>query len=128
MGYSLTSYVFYGIPLAETDEESDVFDEDILDTVGEWPYDSSDINSGNYIENANERKKEYGIDTLVIGVMDWTYYAVAVKESITRSDYSEAEFTPQEAKPEWNEKLKAWCEELGVEYRQPKWYVAAAYW
>jgi hypothetical protein len=69
-----------------------------------------------------------GVDVEMAGYEDNLISLIVIRESYIRAEWSEIKpLKSLEAKPEWDQKLHDWCELMGVEWREPGWYVASLY-
>lgn len=150
MGSTPRGILFYGFPLADTEDESPLFpwglDEYEEDDSGGWEkaYFSSvglenlsvdhtrfrndteyNAEVRTYWYKRNEAKARLGVDIGFAGYDGYTsYYLSAYSCS---SEWGAMTIASMEIKPEWNEKIKHFCEMVGIEYQQPAWYLTSLY-
>lgn len=148
MGTDPHGLVFYGFPLVAEDgepvnpwasEDEDDENEEELDTPS--PYtDWEEIylkakglaESTDDVKTWREKRRTTldagGVDVVLAGYGECLIDCIVIKESYVRAEWGEVlPLKTLETKPEWDGQLREWCETLGIEYRQPGWFVAALY-
>ena len=140
MGMNLTAFVFYGLevcgpgddPPWDPEGDGDIeWEEVLLATAGlEWSQ-RDQYDEKEYWEKRKAAKAGFAVDVEFMGVGDYVGRALVFAPSVLESDWSALEpidgldlSTPEGA----DEKLKWACELLGIEWVQPRWYLAGRYW
>lgn len=137
--------LYYGISITPPDEygSEPELRADRYDLEYEWeqkhrpeaPLDRSDLHSQEW-EDWRKRLQEWEASSQNVqigfsGADDCERYFVHCAAMVKRVEWSEQlEITPEmlAPNPEADEWIKKFCEFAGVEYQQPKWYLAARYW
>lgn len=149
MGSEPHGLVFYGFPLVDEDGEpvNPWASEDDEEEEGDDPYcdwgerlaiargaakpEHKDYNSsdwGTFFKKKAEAKEASPINVALAGYGECLIDCIVIKESYVRAEWGEVlPLKTLETKPEWDGQLREWCETLGIEYRQPGWFVAALY-
>ena len=150
MGNSPHGLVFYGFALVDEDgepvnpwaNEDDSDDEEGSSVYVDWQERLAIIKGavkpGHTSYDAPEWKafhdKQNGVegaspvDVVLAGYGECLIDCIVIKESYVRADWGEVlPIKTLEALPEWDEQIREWCKTLGIEYRQPGWFVAALY-
>lgn len=121
MGMYASGHLRYGIVIPTWEPQEELQDED-GDIIGDdWDY-FFEVKTGN---------SAYRGSPVEISYMD--DYSEEQVVFVTVSGFT-ADSEPQEVdadlltvKPEWDEQIRTFCEIMGIEYAQPKWFAWAAY-
>jgi hypothetical protein len=146
MGRDADAYLVYGCEIKLNDEyevpwrsrlepyfgEDDAFDEEVLTWLvgGLEPKrysETSEQEMHAYWDEKNALLEKLGVDFLWCGWIDDPEHVLHISESKLWSSWCErTEVASLDVKPGWNEKLKAACEALGIDF-EPKWMLLSAY-
>lgn len=130
MGVSTDGILFYGIGLGEdsldeyrenwTHEE---WDEEFYKRAGSLLYPAE-----GYYEAQQEARKKWGVEIGIHCSYDYSMYYIA----LISHNHSASRGYPEEITPEMiavpadaDEKIRAFCELMGIPFEQPKWYLAS---
>lgn len=134
MGVDVTARVFYGIPLGRDFQFPETWNEDDGVAEGWIP---AYLASIGITEKDNEKEYwEKSTELAIKGVtgIGWgcaegcEKYYVRISDAGVSSYWGDIEEIDFIVKPEWNEQLKDFCEKVGLEYKQPKWYLTCKMW
>ncbi len=138
MGRSATAYIFYGIDFDESSDDhitlSSEPEEQYAVNCGfpkpSVPYDSF---ANQEIHRAFWTKKQELMEASdctieTYGYGDEPYYFIAIKSSvITAWQGDSIPVNLPEIPSDWNQKLKDFCDKLGVQYSPPSWKLVSYY-
>jgi len=152
MGVSTNAYLFWGLCGGdeghwvnlgrEYGDGGYVEDTEGLDEQGDWediyaarmglespgPYDEHKDEYPAYWDAKRKLVEESGCEINWHCSGEYAMPFVAVSESLTRAARGDpAKVEPREAKPEWEAKLRRFCEVMGVKWSEPGWWLAS-YW
>lgn len=143
MGIDISANVFYGFTYDEAIDLADLVD-DVDFKDNEWedyyafkkgvmkPTAPFEQNRELYTQYWNERRKLTSECPVAI---DWHgsaydeeyfYPYIHIKNTGGHADLGEAtELKSLDIKPEWNDQIKEFCSVMGIEYKEPKWYLVS---
>jgi len=141
MGIDISAQIFYGFTYDEYIDLADlVNDTDFKDQ--EWevyyalkkgvakPTEPFEQNKEAYSKYWDEKRKLTSASPVAIGFHgsayddEYMFPYIHVKDSVSEADLGEAkELNNFETKPEWNDQIKDFCSVMGIEYKEPKWYL-----
>jgi len=139
MGISSDGILFYGImfdwedgnePWADDEGGDEAWVCDKLGISDKEPkhddYKSQDWKD--YWEYKRERLADIGIEFVLHCAYDYAMWGLAISPTILRAyrGYPK-EIDSIDIAEEWNEKLRAFCELVGVPYSEPKWWLCSVY-
>jgi hypothetical protein len=145
MGTNPYGKVFYGFALVDEDgeaiepegpwEQNDLYsgwEEFYIEKQGGLPRpDSQDYRGPEWSEWRAKRKAlmdSCPADVVLVGSEYNLISCIVIRDSYAQAEWSEIK--PLKAtgtKPDWDQQLRDWCELMGIEWREPGWYVASLY-
>ena len=138
MSISSDGILFYGIMLNWEDGEEPWADDEDGDHE-EWlanklgisdrepkheVYTSDDWKS--YWKYKREQFALLGVEFVLHCSYDYSMWGIAVSESLSNASRGEPkEIKSTDIKPEWANRLKSFCESVGIGYEEPKWWLTS---
>jgi hypothetical protein len=144
MGRDASCELSFGIPLSNNYESDDDGGwvapwkaEEFSGDIEEWvlrdlPYleSSEDAENARY-EARRAARAAFGFQTVRSGCYeDEDHEVLCISESVIKGRWFAAtEVDPANliARPEWTERLKAFCDSIGMPWSEPKWYLTVLY-
>ena len=152
MGVTTNGILCYGFPLGDEDdvapswlidgdpedENSEAMDfEDFLAKLHELPHppgkwsddEATKARLREYWDKKSKLVEEVGIELVEHCSEEYTMYVLAVTESVTTATRGSTIELGQAitTKQEWSEKLRAFCEKAGIEFKEPQ-FLLCSYW